>query len=457
GGLQSYAFGATRTYWLTASGPTAYPVCYDWVTGAACAGFAQPAAAGSRYTLTLDSQNPDCGFTYGDNAVVTTFNARFGGTSCAGGPSMSLTSAAAFPRLGCDGSGSLKGWGTIKLTVPGGVTVTAFRVTILDSSGTAIPGFSDMYPNAQGVVDASGLSVAISGQMPTISVGAVGATLTQAQNTTITATYVTDYPQLCVPLEVKAACPTSAPGFHAGGTTPLSDLAVTGNVREVPASGPTVDSTVTGSATRAGMGGCNGSLSGTVKYTTGVPLPYEDVELRAPDGTLLATVKTDAQGRYAFPQTIGPATGYRVVVKSTTKSGDVMTGQDTVIDFLLPVPAPVMPPVVSPALPTMTGTAVTTTVTVPSAAVVTQVGTSTTPTAAGASTTTACTAKPVHAKKAGTVRITCTFTRALLAQLGTRSVRIRMVTRVHLTSGKTYRFVRFVTLHRRGAAPSVTG
>lgn len=450
GGLQSYAFGPTRTYWLTPSGPSAWPVCFDWTTGAECANFVQPTAQTERYTITLDSEDPSCAYTYGNNAVVTTFNTRFGGSSCAGGPKMSLTAQASVPRLGCSADTSILAWGTIKVTPPGGVSVTAFRVTVRDSQGTPIPGYSDVFPDAQGVVDVSGLPPSASGQSPTITVDAVGATVNQANATTITVTRQTDYPQLCLPMQAKASCPAASPGSFPTGLLPLAPVTIAGTVVETPSPGSASTFPLSGSAARDSITGCLGGVDGAVRYTDGTPAAGRTVTLRAPDGTVIATATTSATGTYAFPANLGPATGYSVQVEGSTKTGDVRAGATTTVDFVLPLPLPVQ------ASATREGASrgvIEVVVTVPGAGSVSVVGI----TALAGSSIRACTARRA-VTRAGKVRVACRLSRPVRALTCRRPVKVTMRTTFTPRSGSVLRGRAQVVVPRvRCAAPPVTG
>lgn len=456
GGLQSYAYNDTRQYWLRPSGANAFPVCYDWTTDAACAGFGSTTPQAERYTLTLDPFDPDCGFTYGNNAVVTTFNTRTGGSVCAGGPKMTLTAQASVPRLGCSPDSAIQAWGTIKVTPPGGVAVTGFRVTVRDSSGLPIPGYSDRVPNAQGIVDVSSLSPSASGQSPTITVEAVGATVAEANATTIAVTRQTDFPQLCLPLEARASCAAALPGSFPGGLVGLAPLLVTGEVTETPSSGPAQVFPLSGTAARTSIPGCLGGLGGTVTFTDGKPAAGKTVTLRAPDGTVVATTTTGSTGAYSFPADLGPA-GYSVTVDAVTRTGDVQAGATAMVDFVLPLPPPISPPSLPvQASATREGVSrgvIELVVTVPGPGSVSVVGT----TALAGSSIRACTARRA-VSRAGKVRVACRLTRPVRTLACRRPVKVTVRTTFTARSGSVSTGRSQVVMPRiRCAAPPVTG
>lgn len=454
GGLQSYAFGPTRTFWLTPSGATQIPVCFDWTTGAECADFVTPPAQQQRYSITLDSQDPNCAYTYGDNAVVSTFSARFGGTSCAGGPKMSLTAQASVPRLGCSADTSILAWGTIKITPPGGVPVTAFRVTVRDSQGVPIPGYADLFPDAQGVVDVSGLAPNASGQSPTITVDAVGATMSEANATTIAVTRQTDYPQLCLPMEARAACAATAPGSFPSGLLPLAPLTITGTVTETPSSGPVSSFPLSGAATRTAIPGCLGAVNDEVTYTDGTPAAGRTVTLRAPDGSVVATTTTSSTGAYAFPPDLGPGAGYSVQVEGITRSGDVTSGATTTINFQIPLPLPARLPVQASSTDEDGRRGVISVVVrVPSAGSVFVQGT----TVVAGSRARACVARRSVSRR-GTVRMSCRLSRPVRSLACRGSVRVTVRVTFTARSGAVSRGRDQVVVPRsRCAAPPVTG
>ena len=458
-GLNSYQWNGTRQYWLRwpYGGAPANPVCYDWTTDAACAGFATTAGAQQRYTISFDAFDPDCGFTYGNDAVVTTFHARFGGGSCSGGPKMMLSAQASVPRLGCSADTAILAWGTVKVSPPNGVSVTAFRVTVRDSQGIPIPGFSGLSPNAQGVVDVSSLPPSASGQSPTITVDAVGATMNQASATTIAVTRETDFPQLCVPMQARATCPAVSPGSFPGGLLPIPPLAITGEVVETPASAAASTFPLSGTAARDALPGCVGGLGGTARFTDGTPAAGRTVTLTAPDGTVVATTTTSATGGYAFPSDLGPSTGYSVQVEGVAKTGAVQAGAITTVDFVLPLPGSATPPPLpvqaSATRESAARGVIELVVTAPSAGSVSVVGTTT---IQGARVR-ACTGRR-PARRAGKVRLSCVLTRPVRVVACRRAVRVDLRTTFRPRSGTSVTGRLQVTVPRtRCAGPAVTG
>ena len=455
-GLNSYQFNGNRQYWLRwpYGGAPSNPVCYDWTTDAACAGFSTTTAAGQRYTISFDAFDPDCGFTYGNDAVVTTFHSRFGGGSCSGGPKMTLAAQASVPRLGCSASSAILAWGSVTVTPPGGVSVTAFRVTVRDSSGVPIPGYSGLSPNAQGVVDVSGLPASASGQSPTITVDAVGATMNQANATTIAVTRETDFPQLCVPVQAAASCPAASPGSFPGGLMPLAPLVITGEVRETPSSGPASTFPLSASATRSSVPGCLGGLGGTVTFTDGTPAAGRTVTLLAPDGTVVATTTTGSAGGYAFPSDLGPSAGYSVAVGGITKTGAVQAGAVSTVDFQLPLPPSAALPVqASASRDAVARGVVEVTVTAPAAGIVAVVGT----TSIGGTRVRACSGRR-SVRRAGKVRLSCMLTRTVRVAACSRPLRVGLRTTFTPRSGAALSSRTQVVVPRtRCTGPAVTG
>ena len=338
-------------------------------------------------------------FTYGNDATITSFNARFGGTSCAGGPKLTLGAETSIPRLACSAADDVLSWSSATVTVPSGsgLDVTSFRLTVSDSTGVPITGYTDVHPDSQGVVDLSALTAAQTGQSPTITVGAVGADVTQAGNTTITVKRQTDYPELCLELSVNRPCPTLAAGAV---TNPVAvdPFALAGTAVETPTGGASSTATADATVQRGTLTTCTGRVAGTVRRANGQPAAGRALTLRSPSGTLLGSTTTKADGTYTFPIDLAPGTGYVVAdATGTAKSGDVRADATTTIDFR----------VAEVALATTVaqdGADIVTTVQAPAAGTVT--------TTVRAGSTVICTAS-ITAKRKGAVTLRCTLPPAI--------------------------------------------
>ena len=349
GGWGQFAFGATKQYWFVGAwGNPNTPVCYDWTTDAACAGFQTTTAIGTvRYTMRVDTTNANCVWSNGDNGSVAPFDATTGQPGCQGSdPVVDIPYTAVVPRLSCTEAGRIRNWQNITFTPPGAIAVTALRVTVLDSSGLAIAGFTGLTPNSSGVVDLSALAVATSGTQPTFEVTAIGASSGNASAISAAVTYTSDAPQLCFTLTTIHNCPTLAAGVSLGATVAVSDVTLGGST-VATASGVPTTTPLSAAVTRANMAGCVGTISGTATqtYSSGAPdapLNNGPVYLLDSFGTVVASTMTASDGTYSFADT-NPA-AYTVQMSQVTHALSVTAGGTTVQNFSVPYVAPVVAP-----------------------------------------------------------------------------------------------------------------
>ncbi|HEY0869383.1 MAG TPA: cell wall-binding repeat-containing protein [Acidothermaceae bacterium] len=349
GGWGQFGFGATKQYWFAGAwGNPNTPVCYDWTTDAACAGFQTTTAIGViRYTIRVDTTNPNCLWSNGDNGSVAPFDANTGQPGCQGSdPVVDIPYTAVVPRLSCTEAGRIRNWQNITFTPPGAIAVSALRVTVLDSSGVAIAGYTALTPNGSGVVDLSALAVATSGTQPTFEVTAIGASSPNASAISAAVTYTSDAPQLCFTLTTIHNCPTLAPGLSLAATVAVSDVALGGST-VATASGVPTTTPLSAAITRANMAGCVGTVSGTATqtYSSGAPdapLAYGTVNLLDSLGTVVASTMTASDGTYSFANA-NPA-AYTAQMSQVTHALSVSAGGTTVQNFSVPYVAPTVAP-----------------------------------------------------------------------------------------------------------------
>jgi putative cell wall-binding protein len=346
GGWGQFGFGATKQYWFAGVwGTPNTPVCYDWTTDAACAGFQTTTAIGNiRYTIRVDATNPNCLWSNGDDGSVAPFDATTGQPGCQGSdPIVDIPYTAVVPRLSCTEAGRIRNWQNITFTPPGAIAVSALRVTVLDSSGVAIAGYTGLTPNSSGVVDLSALDVATSGTQPTFEVTAIGASSPNASAISAAVTYTSDAPQLCFTLTTIHNCPTLAPGVSAGATVAVSDVALGGST-VATASGVPTTTPLSAAITQANMAGCVGTVSGTATQTfpsgaPDAPLAGGAVYLLDSFGTVVASTITASDGTYSFANA-NPA-AYTAQMSLVTHALSVSAGSTTVQNFSVPYVAPV--------------------------------------------------------------------------------------------------------------------
>jgi outer membrane protein OmpA-like peptidoglycan-associated protein len=348
-GYGQYGFTGTRQYWFTGTGSYSEAVpaaCWDWVTGAACAGFQTTTAIGSlRYAIVVDPFDDTCLWSNGDNGQIQPFDGTTGEAGCRpSDPTVTLPYTAAVPRLSCTEAGRVRGWRSITVTAPQGPAPSSLRVTMRTEAGAAIPGYTDVTPDSSGVVDLSALSVATSGTRPSFEVKTVGGTDAQAQAITGTIRYSSDPPQLCVALTVVRQCPSAA-AVYPTSTVPVSDLTL-GGLATATVGGSSTTTPLQVDVTRAGMTGCVGDVAGKVSRTDGAtstPLGNAIVRLVGPGGAVLATTTSAADGSYAVRNLA--AAGYTVQVGDASQAVSPTAGGTARADFDIAVQTPTARPV----------------------------------------------------------------------------------------------------------------
>lgn len=338
-----FGYTSTRQYWFT--GWSQPPVCFDWATGAACAGFQQTTPIGDvRYSIVADPNDSGCMWSNGDNGQIAPFDGLTGEPRCAASdPTVTLPYTTVVPRLSCGEAGRVRGWQSMALHAPPGVTPSDLRVGVRDEAGTPVPGWDDLTPDGTGVIDLTALPVSATGTRPSLEVTVVGGTDAQAQDITASVRYTSDAPQLCVDLTVDRQCPTARAIYPTPGV-PASDMTIDG---AATASGTdTVTTPLSTSVTRADMSGCLGTVGGTVTRATGgsgTPISDATVQLLGPADAVVSSTTTDLSGHYSFANVV-PA-GYTVRGLGQDASATIAAGSTAAASLSVPVAPPVASPV----------------------------------------------------------------------------------------------------------------
>jgi len=196
------------------------------------------------------------------------------------------------------------GWGDFVLSgaTPGSGTDSA-TLTVLDPSGSPVPGYANLAIPANGVVDLSGMSATASGQSPSFRVAYSGLT---AQTLHASVQAVGGAPQLCVSPVLRYPCPTGAQVI-----TSLADQpgTVTASGTTTPAGGsattlPSDSTTVTTLA--PSIADCSGVLAGAALDVAKRPVQGATVALLDGTGTPVlsggspVTTTTGIDGTYHF-------------------------------------------------------------------------------------------------------------------------------------------------------------
>ncbi|MEY2990550.1 MAG: Carboxypeptidase regulatory-like domain, partial [Actinomycetota bacterium] len=272
--------------------------CYDFTTGAVCAGYAAASLADYVYALTVDPVDVYCLWSNADNGAnkIIPINALSGSIGCAPlNPTIDFTAPSLLTRLPCASNDALRQWSSLKVT-PGSQLVSAAdaKLTVLKDGqlNQAVAGFTDLSASAEGTWDLSGLTIAASGGEPKFAISWDTGTLT---GTTVELRYESDPPQLCVDLTVRAQCPS---GFGLSEASAFPGTPVTANGAATVGSGAPTEAAVT--ATAADLTDCLGTIAGTVS-DSGSPIEGAMVTALMPDATLVQAT-TDAQGQYSIPR-----------------------------------------------------------------------------------------------------------------------------------------------------------
>ena len=344
-GWAQFGFTSSRQYWFT--GWDQPPVCWDWATGDACAGFQQTTSIGvTRYAIVVDPLDSTCLWSNGDNGVIAPFHAITGEPGCDSleDPAVLIPYTTAIPRLACAEDGRIRSWQSLTLAPPAGLLSSNLRVTVRDQFDADIPGFIDLTPDGDGLIDLSALTVAESGTQPSVKITGIGATEAQVLAITASVRYTSDPPQLCVDLTMDQECPTILATYPTPGVS-VSDLALAGSATADASGTPTVTD-LPASATRADMLGCLGDVGGTVTRSAGgpsTPVVGVTVQLIAPDDSVVDSTTTDPSGNYAFANAV--PSGYIVRVVSTDGTATITAGGTDTVDIVVPVGAPDANPV----------------------------------------------------------------------------------------------------------------
>ncbi|WP_375768708.1 Ig-like domain-containing protein [Archangium gephyra] len=197
--------------------------CWDMATDARCAD-AFPIAVNALYTTNLDPEDPDCLWTNGDDGIIRNWKISTGASGCGGGPArISFKASVAVPRLSCNPEERVYQYKSFKLLAPTPAQYTSAKLTVRDSNGVPIAGWTDLpLSSADPTVDLTALSPSATGGTPAFDIAAEGFSDTSVVPMGEFRVTTGSPPQLCWDLSVQAiTCPTG-PGLAS--TTPVSPL-----------------------------------------------------------------------------------------------------------------------------------------------------------------------------------------------------------------------------------------
>ena len=192
--------------------------CWDMATDAKCAD-AFPISVSRIYAPVFDPEDSDCLWTNGDDGVIRNFKISTGAPGCGGGPPrISFKTAVSIPRLSCDPESRVYQYKSFKLIAPAPEQYTSAKLTVKDSNGVPISGWTNLPLSATATLDLTTLSPAVAGSTPTFDVAAAGFTDTTVVPVGEFRVVTGSPPQLCWDLAVPAlTCPTR-PGLAGNDT-----------------------------------------------------------------------------------------------------------------------------------------------------------------------------------------------------------------------------------------------
>ena len=226
--------------------------CFDFTTSAACAGFSGVGVGADIYAIVSDPALPNCLWTNGNEGQITTFNGVTGLAGCSlDYPVIEMPYDAVAPRMACSEDNRVLSWDSIAFNLPEGLTASQLKVTILDSDGFPIEGWTDVVPNAQGVINMKSVSVDTTGTKPTIRVNAGSVAEALLAQVSADVKFKAEDPQLCFKLAVAPNCPDFTP---ASGDLSVPDGLIQSAAISTNADGKTIsagdrEATLTGTST----------------------------------------------------------------------------------------------------------------------------------------------------------------------------------------------------------------
>ena len=315
--LQQYR---TRLYWgdsAWAAG-TGKIYCWDFGTNTWCRNWTSSGISDTNYQIVLDPYNPNCLWSNSHDGIIQTYDTYSGqpGNCAVPAPTAVFDAGAGLPRMACAQDNAIQEWKSFTLTAD--FAYTSATLTIKKSDGTAISGWTNVpIPGiSPKTVDLSSLTVAASGQTPSLTITFTGRT--EYGEVSARTTAIGGSPELCL-RPTAITCPTG-PVFQ------VSQLAA--RTTQVDATGSAIAGNTTTAFSPANAtvnigamnsGTCSASLSGTALTTAGSPVAGALVTLTNGTGTPLTypddyadvalrgqviSVLTNSSGQYSFPYVV---------------------------------------------------------------------------------------------------------------------------------------------------------
>jgi CshA-type fibril repeat protein len=323
----------TRMYWGSGSANAGKINCWDFALNGWCTNWTAAGITDTNYQISLDPLKPTCIWSNADDTIIQTYNATTGaaGNCAMPAPTVNFDGGMQLPRMACSSINAIQAWRTFTLITA--VSYASAKFTVKNSSGTAIPAWTDVTVPANKIIDLASLSVSDTGQSPTFSVTFTDRTDEGDVSAKISA--IGGSPELC--LRPTVACPypivhpsqlfaNSVTLTASGSTTANSvvsqfdSVARTVNIANTPTS--SCATSLSGNLS-TGAGAAVVGVLVTLTDTSGVvltyPADYPDASLRGQ----AVTAVSDSSGNYSFP--LVAAGNYKL--KFVDASGSVLVNQ----------------------------------------------------------------------------------------------------------------------------------
>lgn len=328
----------TKSAWSITSNKT---TCWDMSTDTKCAdGF--PIAVPAIYTTVLDPEDPDCLWTNGDDGIIRNWKISTATQGCGGGPPrISFKASVSIPRLSCNPESRVYQYKSFKLMTPDPTMYTSAKLTVRDSNGVPIAGWTNLtIPASNSTVDLTALSPEVAGSSPTFDIAAADLTNTEVVPLGEFRVTTGSPPQLCWDLAVAPlTCPTG-PGLAGNDTAGPRTTPVTAKGSFTTGTGTTpftdqvLNATV--DANPPNFDNCGGTRLRTtvVSLKDGSPVTGARVFLFDSAGNPILDLNTQqpvsavtaADGTLEFPVW---AAGYTVKLSGNTRYAPVFSTVDT--------------------------------------------------------------------------------------------------------------------------------
>ena len=323
----------TRMYWGSGSANAGKINCWDFALNGWCTNWTAAGITDTNYQISLDPLKPTCIWSNADDTIIQTYNATTGtaGNCAMPAPTVNFDGGMQLPRMACSNINAIQAWRTFTLITA--VSYASAKFTVKNSSGTAIPAWTNVTVPANKIIDLASLSVSDTGQSPTFSVTFTDRTDEGDVSAKISA--IGGSPELC--LRPTVACPypivhpsqlfaNSVTLTASGSTTANSvvsqfdSVARTVNIANTPTS--SCATSLSGNLS-TGAGAAVAGVLVTLTDTSGVvltyPADYPDASLRGQ----AVTAVSDSSGNYSFP--LVAAGNYKL--KFVDASGSVLVNQ----------------------------------------------------------------------------------------------------------------------------------